>query len=287
MNLIKTDKSGNLNKLKKLIKILKKMNYMDAQKDRYLNEELGEYKDKIKLRGTKEEYVKGSSESKQNFNLFKYAPNGDFNNYSIRILVPATSSESHMVRDLKWSIEQYNKLTPSYKAQIKEIIIPKLRKPGTGGGFFLYDKPNTIYIFEDVIERSKYAPHFFFHEGTHSVDYAGGVFIFSDGEFKNLLYSHAKNKLSHTMYINFKRVTIRRDGFNQLTDSEKDRIKELFSSDYGYNSWRRYVERDSKFHGRAFSEEFADSVATIASGLKKDRSVSNNLKQYIMENVLI
>jgi len=263
------------------------MNYMNTQKDRYLNKKLGEHKDKIRLIKTKEKAVSHAYIANQNFNEFMFALNGDFNSDTVKILVPNTIHKSQTVFYLLWSIKHYKKLTPSYKSQLKEIIIPTFRSDDTPA-YFVLSEPNTVYIFDDFISNYSSQPTYaFFHETTHVVDYAKGTYKFSNVEFKNLFYTHAQEQLSPKLYNKFKRITENRKGINLLNDSEKGMIRTVFSSNYGHNSWERYVKKDSRYTGKAFSEEFADCVACIASDMANDRPVSNNIKKYILKKVLI
>jgi len=51
----------------------------------------------------------------------------------------------------------------------------------------------------------------------------------------------------------------------------KIRIKKLFNSDYGHNSWIKYIDYYPRFNGSAFSEELADSVGVTKTGITKSR----------------
>jgi len=259
----------------------------DEELDKELDRQLRGYGNNIKLTNDNiTEHISESNQSIQKFKEFTYAPNGDFTDMSksVKIYIEDNFFKDQMADELKFAVKNYEKLTPSYSSSLHEIFMPE--NPIRFAGYFEHTHPNRIYIFRDFI-RNDYSlmEHTFFHEGTHMMD--GISFGISKGGFKNVFMNHAENNLDNTLFNKFKRITENRSGYNSLTQAEKRKINDVFSSDYGYESWEYFVKRNPNFHGTAFSEELADSVGTIVSGRLENRAVNEEIIQYILNNVWI
>ena len=262
-----------------------KFNTGDTKLDEELGKQLPGYENKIKLEADTTEIINSASPGNdvQNFKVFKYSANGDFtNSESVKILVSANNLEKNMVSDLKYGIKNYDKLAPSYRLALNKIIIPK----GYNGRVYGYYRHRTDYItvFSELTQNDEIFSHTFIHEATHLMD-GKGLDTISKGKFKKVFLKYAKEELPEGLYNKFEIITGSRSGFDSLSQLEQEKIKNVFSSDYGYDSWRKYVKRDSTFSGSAFSEELADSVGTTITGKIEDREVNDKVVEYILNEL--
>jgi SPP1 gp7 family putative phage head morphogenesis protein len=268
-------------------------NTRDNSLEEELRNQLAGYENKIRFNGNENnKEIKYSSQRLQNFNKFKYSPNGNFGSIddTVEILVPNVYDKSRTVSNLKWAIDNYDELAPNFKTSLEKVIMAMNPIRNRNHYVLGYTPRGTkdIYLFSDFIRNnSEIMKSTFVHEVAHLEERVGDNFIRSSSEFKDLFMKNAKKELMDNnidIYNKFKRATEDRvveRGF----DISDEKIKKLFSSDYGYDSWVDYVTRNPNFHGGAFSEEYADSVAATITNNIENRVVKENIKDYIINVV--
>jgi SPP1 gp7 family putative phage head morphogenesis protein len=283
----------------------------DIDLRRELRTQLRGYENKIKfIENVDEVRIDASDMPSQPFKKFRYSPDDIDTTVDIWVI---NMQDEYIVSDLKWAVKQYNKLAPNFKKELENIF---MACSPDNSGTFGYFSPGSknIYLFRDYIE---YYPatmrSTFVHESAHLEEWIdNGIenypnnikgwvadgFTKSSNEFKDLFMKNVEDALVNNnnnnnieLYNKFKEVTKNRLNGNNLninnyfTQEEQDKIEKLFSSNYGYRSWKDYITRNTDFAGNAFSEEYADSVAATITNNIENRAVKENIKNYIINVV--